>query len=191
MLPPRLKYPQQVSREVRNACHSPVSIDEASSPALVALSKTGAALVGLPYDDAVRAMTTNQVGRPPLFRKQQHSGEPPQTATVDPSATANAEAARGGRSTPPEQELGEFARVLTGTTQVSGCQPFASCYGGHQFGNWAGQLGDGRVATLGEVPAVSVRNTRVSRLWNGHLLEVERLTLLVARHDRHLVRSLG
>lgn len=26
---------------------------------------------------------------------------------------------------------------------------FASCYGGHQFGNWAGQLGDGRAVTLG------------------------------------------
>ena len=25
------------------------------------------------------------------------------------------------------------------------------CYGGHQFGSWAGQLGDGRAITLGEV----------------------------------------
>ena len=30
-------------------------------------------------------------------------------------------------------------------------RPFAMCYGGHQFGNWAGQLGDGRAITLGEV----------------------------------------
>jgi len=30
-------------------------------------------------------------------------------------------------------------------------QPHASCYGGHQFGNWAGQLGDGRAINLGEV----------------------------------------
>jgi uncharacterized protein YdiU (UPF0061 family) len=28
--------------------------------------------------------------------------------------------------------------------------PYAACYGGHQFGNWAGQLGDGRAITLGE-----------------------------------------
>jgi serine/tyrosine/threonine adenylyltransferase len=27
----------------------------------------------------------------------------------------------------------------------------AQCYGGHQFGNWAGQLGDGRAISLGEV----------------------------------------
>jgi uncharacterized protein YdiU (UPF0061 family) len=29
-------------------------------------------------------------------------------------------------------------------------QPYASNYGGHQFGHWAGQLGDGRAITLGE-----------------------------------------
>jgi len=30
-------------------------------------------------------------------------------------------------------------------------QPYASCYGGHQFGHWAGQLGDGRAINLGEI----------------------------------------
>jgi uncharacterized protein YdiU (UPF0061 family) len=30
--------------------------------------------------------------------------------------------------------------------------PYAACYAGHQFGNWAGQLGDGRAITLGEWP---------------------------------------
>ncbi|CAI5489121.1 unnamed protein product, partial [Closterium sp. Naga37s-1] len=30
-------------------------------------------------------------------------------------------------------------------------KPYAQCYGGHQFGSWAGQLGDGRAITLGEV----------------------------------------
>ena len=28
---------------------------------------------------------------------------------------------------------------------------YAQCYGGHQFGMWAGQLGDGRAITLGEL----------------------------------------
>jgi serine/tyrosine/threonine adenylyltransferase len=28
---------------------------------------------------------------------------------------------------------------------------FAMCYGGHQFGNWAGQLGDGRAINLGDI----------------------------------------
>lgn len=30
-------------------------------------------------------------------------------------------------------------------------KPFAARYGGHQFGNWAGQLGDGRALSLGEI----------------------------------------
>ena len=29
-------------------------------------------------------------------------------------------------------------------------EPYATCYGGHQFGTWAGQLGDGRAINLGE-----------------------------------------
>ena len=40
--------------------------------------------------------------------------------------------------------------VLGGNATLSGMQPYAACYGGHQFGNWAGQLGDGRAITLGE-----------------------------------------
>ncbi|CAI5461035.1 unnamed protein product [Closterium sp. Yama58-4] len=35
--------------------------------------------------------------------------------------------------------------------QTPRSKPYAQCYGGHQFGSWAGQLGDGRAITLGEV----------------------------------------
>ncbi len=34
---------------------------------------------------------------------------------------------------------------------LTGCQPLASVYSGHQFGQWAGQLGDGRAILLGEL----------------------------------------
>ena len=44
----------------------------------------------------------------------------------------------------------EFAQVFGGNAQLDGMQPYAANYGGHQFGNWAGQLGDGRAITLGE-----------------------------------------
>jgi len=37
---------------------------------------------------------------------------------------------------------------------MPGMQPWASNYGGHQFGHWAGQLGDGRAISLGEVIGV-------------------------------------
>ena len=45
----------------------------------------------------------------------------------------------------------EFTQVFAGNHLLDGMDPFAMCYGGHQFGNWAGQLGDGRAITLGEV----------------------------------------
>jgi uncharacterized protein YdiU (UPF0061 family) len=45
----------------------------------------------------------------------------------------------------------EFAQVFGGNQLLTGMEPHACCYGGHQFGNWAGQLGDGRAINLGEV----------------------------------------
>ena len=44
-----------------------------------------------------------------------------------------------------------FAEVFAGNKLLEGMQPYAVCYGGHQFGHWAGQLGDGRAMSLGEV----------------------------------------
>jgi serine/tyrosine/threonine adenylyltransferase len=43
-----------------------------------------------------------------------------------------------------------FAQVFGGNALLEGMQPWATNYGGHQFGNWAGQLGDGRAISLGE-----------------------------------------
>jgi uncharacterized protein YdiU (UPF0061 family) len=48
-------------------------------------------------------------------------------------------------------ESDDFVQVFSGNRQLPGMDPYASCYGGHQFGNWAGQLGDGRAINLGEV----------------------------------------
>lgn len=45
----------------------------------------------------------------------------------------------------------DFTAIFSGNKPAEGMQPYASCYGGHQFGNWAGQLGDGRAINLGEV----------------------------------------
>jgi uncharacterized protein YdiU (UPF0061 family) len=47
-------------------------------------------------------------------------------------------------------EAPAFARVFGGNALWPGMQPFAANYGGHQFGHWAGQLGDGRAISLGE-----------------------------------------
>lgn len=52
---------------------------------------------------------------------------------------------------PAECERPEFPLVMSGSAPLPGSKPYAQCYGGHQFGQWAGQLGDGRAITLGEV----------------------------------------
>lgn len=44
----------------------------------------------------------------------------------------------------------EDIKILGGNAVTPAMQPYAACYAGHQFGNWAGQLGDGRAITLTE-----------------------------------------
>ena len=50
-----------------------------------------------------------------------------------------------------ECESDEFVEVFSGNRVLPGMDPYAMCYGGHQFGSWAGQLGDGRAINLGEI----------------------------------------
>ena len=45
----------------------------------------------------------------------------------------------------------EALQAFTGNHALPGSQPLASVYSGHQFGQWAGQLGDGRATLLGEL----------------------------------------
>lgn len=45
----------------------------------------------------------------------------------------------------------EDVEILAGNKLGESMYPYAACYAGHQFGNWAGQLGDGRAITLGEI----------------------------------------
>jgi len=48
-------------------------------------------------------------------------------------------------------ESADTLEALTGNRQLPGSRPLASVYSGHQFGVWAGQLGDGRALLLGEI----------------------------------------
>ncbi|MFD2718057.1 YdiU family protein [Hymenobacter monticola] len=57
-----------------------------------------------------------------------------------------------GIARPAEQ--GPAVDALAGNLVTASMKPFAARYGGHQFGNWAGQLGDGRAISLGQVRAV-------------------------------------
>ena len=40
--------------------------------------------------------------------------------------------------------------LLSGVNKFPDFSPYAMCYGGHQFGHWAGQLGDGRAINIAE-----------------------------------------
>ena len=52
---------------------------------------------------------------------------------------------------PSEVHSQWFLDAFSGRKLLADMEPFAMCYGGHQFGHWAGQLGDGRAINLGEV----------------------------------------
>ena len=77
---------------------------------------------------------------------------------VDPDAGRRAPAAgvlgRGRGAARHQRGRGALAalraRSSPATRGVDGMEPYAANYGGHQFGSWAGQLGDGRAITLGE-----------------------------------------
>jgi len=45
----------------------------------------------------------------------------------------------------------DFLKLMTGNALPNHSNPYALRYGGHQFGHWAGQLGDGRAINLGEI----------------------------------------
>ncbi|MEZ4359134.1 MAG: YdiU family protein [Kofleriaceae bacterium] len=52
---------------------------------------------------------------------------------------------------PTADDAAVAAEIFSGNRPLPGMKPYAAAYGGHQFGTWAGQLGDGRAITLGEV----------------------------------------
>lgn len=58
----------------------------------------------------------------------------------------------------------EFSMLFSGNAPIPNVRAYAQCYGGHQFGSWAGQLGDGRAICLGEV-----YNPRNKKRWELQL----------------------
>lgn len=54
---------------------------------------------------------------------------------------------------------------LNAKSLPSGMKTYATAYAGHQFGNWAGQLGDGRAIFAGEIKNAQGENTEIQ--WKG------------------------
>ena len=57
----------------------------------------------------------------------------------------------------PASPNDEISLWLRGETRIAGDQQISTRYAGHQFGVWAGQLGDGRAISLGELLTPSGR----------------------------------
>jgi uncharacterized protein YdiU (UPF0061 family) len=77
---------------------------------------------------------------------------------VNPKKTKNPEVLHISKEMASELNISEeetksefFKNIVTGNEIYPNTKPYSMCYGGHQFGNWAGQLGDGRAINLFEV----------------------------------------
>ncbi|PRC91306.1 protein adenylyltransferase SelO [Solimicrobium silvestre] len=73
---------------------------------------------------------------------------------------------------PEQAKTSEFIHLFTGNQLPASSQPRAAVYSGHQFGQWAGQLGDGRAILLGELAGLEVQlkgagATPYSRMGDG------------------------
>ncbi|KAL2759677.1 hypothetical protein ACRALDRAFT_206227 [Sodiomyces alcalophilus JCM 7366] len=84
----------------------------------------------------------------------------PELLAVSPAAMRDLGIKQG------DEQTEEFRQTVAGNRlhgwdeeKMEGGYPWAQCYGGFQFGQWAGQLGDGRVVSLFETtnPATGVR----------------------------------
>src|SRR3981081_19834 len=66
---------------------------------------------------------------------------------------------------PAEFSTPDFIETFSGNRMPADWVPLAAVYFGHQFGVWAGQLGDGRAILLGEVRNPSTSSGQPGEPW--------------------------
>jgi len=81
--------------------------------------------------------------------------ELPATPLPDPHWVATSAACAADLGLPADWADDTALQVFSGGALWPGMAPLASVYSGHQFGVWAGQLGDGRALWLGEMDTPS------------------------------------
>jgi uncharacterized protein YdiU (UPF0061 family) len=111
-----------------------------------------ARLIHLPFENSfVRALPADPIGSN-VSRQVTNAAfthvQPTAVAAPSLLAWSGAMGERLGIERPAT--TGPDVDVLAGNRVAPGMQPYAARYGGHQFGHWAGQLGDGRAITLAE-----------------------------------------
>ncbi|QWX83143.1 YdiU family protein [Cellulophaga sp. HaHaR_3_176] len=101
---------------------------------------------------------TNELPEDPISENTRRQVEKACYSYVVPKKTSNPqlihtspEMAKNLGFTSEDLKSTKFLNIITGNEIIENSKPYAMCYGGHQFGNWAGQLGDGRAINLGEI----------------------------------------
>lgn len=116
----------------------------------IAQLKTSLSLADALVPDAPtppHAATPRQVLRAHFsFTRPEPCPDPALVAVV--AATARLLGLDVASQTDAERE--EMIAILAGNATLPKSRPWALAYGGHQFGSWAGQLGDGRAMSLAE-----------------------------------------
>ncbi|PRW57632.1 seleno O isoform B [Chlorella sorokiniana] len=98
----------------------------------------------LPADDS-------EVNRPRQVNGAIFSWVTPTPTGTEPTTIACSGAVARMIGLDPQECLRpEFALIFSGNAPLPQSRSYAQCYGGHQFGHWAGQLGDGRAICLGQ-----------------------------------------
>ncbi|KAJ3172384.1 hypothetical protein HDU87_007888 [Geranomyces variabilis] len=89
---------------------------------------------------------------PRAVRGAFYSLVPPDTGCVHPLLIAASPSALSMLGLArDEYRRREFCLYMSGATQIPRARPWSAAYGGHQYGCYSGQLGDGRCVTLGEI----------------------------------------
>ncbi|HEU4776406.1 MAG TPA: YdiU family protein, partial [Telluria sp.] len=94
----------------------------------------------LPFDNSFAAL-------PPSF----YTRLMPTPLPAPYFVAASARAAQLVGLTAEQLAAGDFVAIFTGNQVPARAMPLSAVYSGHQFGVWAGQLGDGRAILLGEL----------------------------------------
>lgn len=90
-------------------------------------------------------------------------------ATIKPAGFEHPQLIAYNEALSEEVGLGKFEEkdlnFLVGSDLPDHVQTYATAYAGHQFGNWAGQLGDGRAILAGEITNAAGKKTEIQ--WKG------------------------
>ncbi|MBV8122483.1 MAG: YdiU family protein [Burkholderiaceae bacterium] len=120
-------------------------------PDSAALASPPAAAPAAPSAPWLHALTQEHPRAYPQLGERFVAVLPPEPMR-EPHWVAHSPACADWLGLPVDWMDADSLQVLSGNALVPGMRTWASVYSGHQFGVWAGQLGDGRALHLGEWP---------------------------------------